>query len=433
MLLFALAALPLAAGACGDGTADPTTSPPTTETVATSSATSGNVGDATLSERDLAWIEDIEFLAAELPKKHIDPFHSISAAAFGDAAETLTDRVAGLSDAEIGFEVMRLAALIGDAHTRAQVDLSLSAYPIAVELFDDGLVVIASSPAQKDLLGASLVGVHGVPIDAVISAGLPYFSADRPAGSAPEVARLLVSPEFLDVVLGDEANHRGALTFEADGQEFTIDALAPIPLDEWRGVLTEQPDRSLSVAETHPEAFYWFQPLPEADTFFVQYNVCADAPDLSFADFTANAFEQMREQPPARLVIDLRLNGGGNSEVFRPFLERLVSEPPVEDGNLFVLIGSRTFSSAIMAAVDLRDEAGAILVGQPTSATVNSYGEARTFELPNSGTVVGYSTKLFELDATSDDEALVPDRQIPRLSTDFFAGIDGTLMAVLSD
>jgi hypothetical protein len=55
-----------------------------------------------------------------------------------------------------------------------------------------------------------------------------------------------------------------------------------------------------------------------------------------------------------RLVVDLRLNGGGNSAILDPWITEIKSSPLNKKGHLFVIVGRATFSSAIMNAVRLK-------------------------------------------------------------------------------
>ncbi|WAC40145.1 S41 family peptidase [Pedobacter sp. SL55] len=95
-------------------------------------------------------------------------------------------------------------------------------------------------------------------------------------------------------------------------------------------------------------------------------------------------------------MVDLRENNGGNSGVLRPFIDSIKNSYLNKNGKLFVLIGKKTFSYALMNAVTLKRNTSAILVGEPTSGNINHFGEVRGFSLPRTGIVIGYSTKYWE-------------------------------------
>jgi hypothetical protein len=93
---------------------------------------------------------------------------------------------------------------------------------------------------------------------------------------------------------------------------------------------------------------------------------------------------------------------------------------------LFVLIGKQTFSSAIMNAVDLKRNTQATLVGEPTSGSINHYGEVRGFHLPHSRIIIGYSTRYWE-NWPGHDGPLLPDVVIGYSKKNSMRGIDEAL------
>src|SRR5689334_22120299 len=69
---------------------------------------------------------------------------------------------------------------------------------------------------------------------------------------------------------------------------------------------------------------------------------------VSFADFTRSVVAGL--DGVERLVIDLRLNGGGDSRVIAPLLAAIQARPALR---VFALIGRHTFSSGLMNAIQL--------------------------------------------------------------------------------
>ena len=164
---------------------------------------------------------------------------------------------------------------------------------------------------------------------------------------------------------------------------------------------------------------------------YVKYNRCADSPKHSFAGFADAVMAAAEDPAVTRIIVDVRHNGGGNSEVFRPLVPRLREWAADDPGRVLVaVIGRGTFSSGQMNAADLR-KIGAVVVGEPTGQKPNAFGEIKTFTLPRSGLTVRYSTKRFETDP-SDPPSMMPDVAVGSLSTDFFAGRDPVLDAALS-
>ncbi len=96
-----------------------------------------------------------------------------------------------------------------------------------------------------------------------------------------------------------------------------------------------------------------------------------------------------------------------------------------------MITGPGTFSAAAVNALDMRNEANAILVGSPTGMRPNHYGEHAEFRLPNSGFRVSYSTYYHRFGADTDS-AVVPDQNIEPTWAEFRAGRDPVIEWVLS-
>jgi hypothetical protein len=143
-------------------------------------------------------------------------------------------------------------------------------------------------------------------------------------------------------------------------------------------------------------------------------------------------FAYADSHPVRRVIVDLRLNGGGSSSVIEPLLDGLGSRPALTArGHLYAFIGAQTFSSGLMAAMDLHNRLHAILVGGPTGNKPNHYGEQLNFSLPNSGLLVHYASKHFHLMPNADPPTLAPDVPVPYSLQDFLSGRDPVLEAAL--
>jgi C-terminal processing protease CtpA/Prc len=95
-------------------------------------------------------------------------------------------------------------------------------------------------------------------------------------------------------------------------------------------------------------------------------------------------------------VFDMRFNGGGDSRIIEPLIDELAKNKAINTkDNLYVVIGSDTFSSAILNTLSMKKETNATIIGSPTGGKPNHYGEIKSFRLPNTGITIQYSTKYF--------------------------------------
>ena len=100
-------------------------------------------------------------------------------------------------------------------------------------------------------------------------------------------------------------------------------------------------------------------------------------------------------------------------------------------GHFFVIVGRRTFSSAVLNAITLKGSSEALFFGEPTGGKPNSYGEIQTISLPRSGLAATCSTKLFEV-VEGDPPAFNPDITVQISSADYLAGRDAVLEEILN-
>lgn len=383
------------------------------------------------------WKEDLNHFAAELPARHADFFQITSEEAFArDIAET-RKALPGLSDSEVVLRLMRQVAGLRIGHTRVDWPsgpLAFHRYPIHFHWFPEGLVVIGASSEYREAVGCLVqkFGAHTPEaVESGVSAFIPFENEMGLKDESPTFMRVSELLQHLGIA---GADGRLRLTLErTDGAQFDLEVMPASNGTQSELVTIWDTMRVPSgLARKHLDAHYWHEYLPEAKALFVQYNVCRDMPGQPFEDYVTGLFAFVDAHAVERVVVDLRRNGGGSSRLVKPLIAALKSRPALSDrGRCYALIGRRTVSSGMFAALDLRNECNAILVGEPTGAKPNAYGDMRTFELPNSRLVIKHSTKFFRLIENDDPPALRPDLAVPCSYEDFLAGRDPALEAAL--
>ena len=172
--------------------------------------------------------------------------------------------------------------------------------------------------------------------------------------------------------------------------------------------------------------------MKDSSVVYLQYNSCYNSESQTFLSFNKELFNEIGSKTIDKFIVDLRYNGGGISSVIRPLVNSIINREEInKKGVLYVCIGRRTFSSAIINSIELKEETFATLVGEPTGGTPNGYGEVNYFELPNSKFQISYSTKYIKL-IEENVNTLEPDIKVLVNSTDVFAGKDPVLDYILN-
>lgn len=177
--------------------------------------------------------------------------------------------------------------------------------------------------------------------------------------------------------------------------------------------------------------------------------------ETQFFAFTNDCFEKIAAAGSSLLVIDIRHNGGGNDEMWREGLLRYIadrpyahgsryikrviepqapgevagqlvsgviesetappsSEPLRFDGEVFVLVGPQTYSSAVLFSNVVQDYGFARVAGVGGAVRTRQSGSVQTLRLPNTGLMLFYPR--FVLDRPSVEAAstyVEPDLPLP--------------------
>lgn len=380
-------------------------------------------------------LEDIAALCGTLEANHKNLYAVISKESFAQKRAALESRAPEMSDAEFYYALRELVASVGDAHTSLDFNDSwyahLTALPFAVVPMEGKWFLAIVDEPNAAYLGWEVAAVDGVPTDEVFSRAKRLISHENDvwaARSFSNTINFLEALQFLGVTPTDAAGV--TLTLREYGKkEETLLTLAGLSEEEIVNLQTVRlaPE---TAPITQPSGYYSAL-LPDDQTLLIQYNVCADWEAMPMSEFAAAVDGLLAENAYEKVIIDLRYNSGGDSSVWWPLLDTLALRQKEQGFPVYTLIGADTFSSGIIDALESKERLSATLVGSPTGGSVNGYGELQSFDLPHMPITVFYSTKYFELVPGYEGSSLLPDVSVETTLSDYLAGRDGVVKAVL--
>lgn len=185
-----------------------------------------------------------------------------------------------------------------------------------------------------------------------------------------------------------------------------------------------------------PEKFIAFELDQGQDYALLTLNSC-DYND-EYKTTLERMFAAVKQRKINNIIVDLRNNSGGNSQVANEFIKYLdvdklnlgsftrrwgplkytqnfnsVDNEKYENslfrGNVFVLTSGNTFSSAMMFSQFIQDNDLGLIVGEVPGNAANGYGEITYYSLKNSGLNIQISTKEFKRADQSRDDYIIPD------------------------
>lgn len=363
------------------------------------------------------------------------------------------------------LRVAEIAALADNAHTALGENafrkntprLPLRSYPFA-----DGLYVLRARPADADLLGARIERIDGRPV-AALRERLRRYAGGTSAHRDGLLLPVLESPALLHAAgLAETPDALTLAGVRADGSVFdrriraeprnrsapvssTARLLFPAdPDDPLPSFLGAGAPRPASLRDA--DHLFTTQALPDGGLYVgLAHN--ADADESPIRDFLAGVLARLRAEHPSFVVLDMRMNGGGDYTTTYAFARAL---PAAAGGaSVYVLTSGWTFSAAITTVAALKDAGGnrVTIVGEPVGDRLDFWAEGGSFVLPNAFLVVHYAAGRHNYGAPCTDRetcfwlndrfpvrvtGLDPDIAAPMRFADYRQGRDSALEAVLA-
>lgn len=396
--------------------------------------------------REEGWAWDLDFYARRMKQMHWDLYANVTKEAFLGEIEKLKRQVKDLDDSHVRAKLRRITATVGDGHTSSRLNAEGEprlTLPLHMFTFTDGLYIIGADEANTGLVGAQVLKVGGMDVDAALKAVRPYTHVDNEMGYLAWGPGMLASPIMLREI--------GAAK-DTTGAEFTVKKLdektetvqvntVQAPAGGHGGFLVHGYKYLHDSVESAGRPLYLRDPskvlrtefIPEKKTLYFWFGGVTDAPDQSFADFTREMFDILDKNGVENLVIDMRFNGGGNTGLIRPLVYGLMANKTINQrGHLWVLIGRNTFSAAQNTVNFIERHTQATFVGEPTGSRPQFVGESTWFVLPHSRTRVFCSSRYWQQMDSTDERTWVQPQIAAQMSfADYAAGRDPAMEAVM--
>lgn len=366
-------------------------------------------------------------MASDLPLCHLNLFHNLTEQDFQAQILALKDDLPDCDDTMVITRLMAIVASVGDAHTTLipRVNRYL---PFEFYWFAEGLHIIAAAPDLKEWLGAKVIAVEDQSIEEVINALTGILSHENQAFVMSLLPSYLAAAELLYGLEICDNTETIQLTLQKSGGNSKELAVPTMSSSERREhfIRLEQNLPVLPLYRQRRDQSIWFTDV-SPDCIYVQYNACRETLDCPMTEVFEDLMVRIDAQPPAKIIIDLRDNGGGDSTLLEPLIYDLSLLP----ARVFVIIGRNTFSSALLNSFALQRLAGATVVGEPSGGKPNCYGEVKYLTLNNSKMQVRYSTQYYHLIEDDSLLSMMPDLPCPVTLADYVSGQDPCLKAIL--
>jgi len=405
---------------------------------------------------------DFAFWLETMEASHVNLYHSISkpqlSSLFSDLLKKQSD---SLSHTETVFLFSRLSAALNEGH------LGLVSSRITDSLYNNSLrfpfmirkaekdawyISYDLSTAQQLDMNDKIVRINGITVEELNKRYFDFFGG-LDTWKYEQIGFYSRKLLFLDGI--HSPFHIDAIKENGEKRSFTVAGFSRSQADSINRVLAAK----MNSQGNKP---YEFRFLPEG-IGYLNYRSMRNDRAEPFEKFLDETFTRLNDSSAKGLIIDLRENGGGDSQLgelllryfnrkpyifaggmkwkisapYKTFLKGQVNyneadnrfymsqkdgdtyvyinkelkkaetKEPFFSGKVAFLIGTGTFSSANMLADGVVSYQLAKTFGEPTGESPNDFGEMFNFMLPNSYIIARGSTKLFTR-ANRDEKDLGP-------------------------
>lgn len=427
--------------------------------------------DPALSNKEIAvekLREDVDALIAGIIERHPQIAGYTDPAMIYEQSEALKAEITVPMTRTVFFKhVGSLSYLFNDGHTfllwpyqeyQGLTERGALTFPFALDIFPEGVFLKFDYQLNGELLakGTQLISINDIAVKDIFAKTQKFVGGETETLRNHIVASRF--PMMLWAVFGFVDEFK--LTVNANGH---LQSLYIEKNDRW-----QRADNS----EKHIDDDFVYHQMDESTGYLkvATFDVSEDW----FEDFIDQTFEDIKRQGIKNLIIDIRENGGGNTDTASYLAQHIAREPfrmissmrerlnrdnrglfnyrgevgeilqedwhewidPADgekrfDGHTYVLISPMSYSSAIVFSTTVKDNDIATLVGRDTGGYANQTAQGNLFNLPNSELRVYVATRLLvRPNGNLRMGGVTPDISVKSSSRQIKAGIDADIEAV---
>lgn len=403
-------------------------------------------------------ISDLEVFISALQEIHPDLFFDCNETSFNEEYQKIKKQLPDkpISKIELYKYIQPLTTLLRDGHTQLYFpkdELTKEnplVFPLSIEVnTNDSSINVTNEcfPGTEIKKGSVITSINGIDANTLITEMLNYCGGERTAFRLSKVNR-----DFIHFLYMLYPNNTFKIEY-SNGKGKIKSLINAIPYLQ---------AEALAKKEVIAIAPYFFEVL-DSRTIVMTFNSFSE-PDV-FKTFSDSMFRAVKKLNIENLIIDMRMNGGGDSDIgdelfqyispvpFRQFdktirkysdlqkklaLENFGSDyssqpngtyeltidsliplrpnPLRFEGNTYLLISHTTFSSAGSLSWAFKKLKMGTIIGEESGGMSVCFGDIVIYKLPNSGisSTISYA-RIYEYDA--DDKNIhgtIPDIIIPQ-------------------
>ena len=123
--------------------------------------------------REQSWRYDLQYLASEIKRLHVNTYHSVSKARFEQMVTNIDEKIPLRSDQQIVFEFMTLVSALGNGHNFLLPTFNekgaFNQLPLQFYHFSDGLFIVGADSDYQRFIGHKVIAIGETKVDEALS------------------------------------------------------------------------------------------------------------------------------------------------------------------------------------------------------------------------------------------------------------------------
>lgn len=348
------------------------------------------------------WEKDLNYLDMKI-QKEFNSFIPGIKEEFSKEVAALRSKLSNLKNYEVAGEIMRILATLKDGHTELNIGHSKVGFhrvPLSLYIMEGEFYVLAAHEKYSHLVGGKVMAIGNTPIKEAFERLKRNMSHDNNMEFLHAGPGYITLTELLVYLNLTKEHLKSDFTIrQLDGSKvkttFTgidINAYNKGPWKRYR----DMNGLETPLYQSQTSSSYWYQYLPEGKTMYFNFSrVNNQKGKQSIKSFTKELFAEIDRVKPEKLVIDLRLNNGGNYHRSKPIVAAIKDRPWLnQTGKVWAITSRRTFSAASTMCIFLKQGTHAQIIGEAGRTHPNWADNNEYMTLPNSDFLIEYTTKI---------------------------------------
>lgn len=297
------------------------------------------------------WQADLRHLQQTVHQKYPNLFYNVTLKDWDKVVDEFHQQIPSMEKHKIIAGFTKLVAMFYIGHTQVNTwgmhggggAVALNRIPVQFYWFSDGLYIISADKKYEQAVGGKIVKIGNLKTEEALNAIKPLVSFENEQGFRNNSMFFLGVPEFLNAQGITDKTTEVQVKYLKNGKEETITLSSSPPhgffnntgLETAPGWVTCKNYADTPLWQKQPKAFRYMEYSPTDKSLYVRHSVTLNDGNNTIAAFFNNMAEFIDKNDVLELILDIRMNGGGNNYLNKPIITNIIASKKINHKGKF--------------------------------------------------------------------------------------------------